>query len=95
MARLPGIADIHPLQPQSTVQGAIELMEELGRWLMELTGTGAVSMTPKAGAHGEMCGMMAIKAAHEAKGQSHRNIVLVPESAHGTNSDRCVLGIQG
>lgn len=85
MARLPGIADIHPLQPQSTVQGAIELMEELGRWLMELTGTGAVSMTPKAGAHGEMCGMMAIKAAHEAKGQSHRNIVLVPESAHGTN----------
>ncbi|WP_299347454.1 aminomethyl-transferring glycine dehydrogenase subunit GcvPB, partial [uncultured Maritalea sp.] len=85
MARLPGIADIHPLQPQSTVQGAIELMEELGRWLMELTGTGAVAMAPKAGAHGEMCGMMAIKAAHEAKGQGHRKLVLVPESAHGTN----------
>lgn len=85
MARLPGIADIHPLQPQSTVQGAIELMEELANWLMELTGTKAVSMTPKAGAHGEMCGMMAIKAAHEANGQGHRNIVLVPESAHGTN----------
>ena len=85
MARLPGFADIHPLQPQSTVQGALELFEELARWLMELTGTGAVAMTPKAGAHGEMCGMMAIKAAHEANGQSHRNIVLVPESAHGTN----------
>jgi glycine dehydrogenase subunit 2 len=85
MARLAGFADIHPLQPVSTVQGALELMSQLGHWLMTLTNTAAVALTPKAGAHGEMCGMMAIRAAQEAAGQSHRKIVLVPESAHGTN----------
>jgi glycine dehydrogenase subunit 2 len=85
MARLPGFADIHPLQPVSTVQGALELMNELAHWLMTLTNTAAVALTPKAGAHGEMCGMMAIRAAQAAKGQGHRNVVLVPESAHGTN----------
>jgi len=85
MARLPGFADIHPLQPQSTVQGAIEVIEQLADWLMVLTNTTAVAMSPKAGAHGELCGMMAIKAAHEARGEGHRRIVLVPESAHGTN----------
>ncbi|HWV00038.1 MAG TPA: aminomethyl-transferring glycine dehydrogenase subunit GcvPB [Devosia sp.] len=85
MVRLPGFADIHPLQPASTVQGALELMTELSHWLMTLTNTAAVALTPKAGAHGEMCGMMAIRAAQAAKGQGHRNVVLVPESAHGTN----------
>lgn len=86
MARLPGFADIHPLQPVSTVQGALELMRELGRYLMTLTGMHAVALSPKAGAHGELCGMAAIKAAIEAKGEAAtRNIVLVPESAHGTN----------
>ncbi|MDB5539065.1 MAG: glycine dehydrogenase subunit 2 [Devosia sp.] len=85
MARLPGFADIHPLQPVSTVQGALALMEELAHWLMTLTNTAAVSLTPKAGAHGEMCGMMAIRAAQQAAGQGHRTVVLVPESAHGTN----------
>jgi glycine dehydrogenase subunit 2 len=85
LARLPGFADIHPLQPVSTVQGALALMDELAHWLMTLTNTAAVALTPKAGAHGEMCGMMAIRAAQVAKGQGHRNVVLVPESAHGTN----------
>jgi glycine dehydrogenase subunit 2 len=85
LARLPGFADIHPLQPVSTVQGALALMNELAHWLMTLTNTAAVALTPKAGAHGEMCGMMAIRAAQVAKGQGHRNVVLVPESAHGTN----------
>ena len=85
MARLPGFADIHPLQPVSTVQGALELMQQLSHWLMTLTGTSAVAMTPKAGAHGELLGMMAIRAAQEARGQGHRTTVLVPESAHGTN----------
>ncbi len=85
MARLPGFADIHPLQPVSTVQGALELMNELAHWLMTLTNTAAVALTPKAGAHGEMCGMMAIRAAQAAKGQGSRNVVLVPDSAHGTN----------
>ncbi len=85
MARLPGFADIHPLQPVSTVQGALALMDELAHWLMTLTNTAAVCLTPKAGAHGEMCGMMAIRAAQVARGQGHRNVVLVPDSAHGTN----------
>ncbi|ODT76694.1 MAG: glycine dehydrogenase (aminomethyl-transferring) [Pelagibacterium sp. SCN 64-44] len=85
MARLPGFADIHPLQPVSTVQGALEMMEELSQWLMTLTNTAAVALSPKAGAHGELLGMMAIKAAQEARGQAHRSVVLVPESAHGTN----------
>ena len=86
MARLPGFADIHPLQPQSTVQGALELIAELARWLIVMTGMDAVAMSPRAGAHGEACGMMVIKAAIVAKGEAEaRKIVLVPESAHGTN----------
>jgi glycine dehydrogenase subunit 2 len=89
MARLPGFGDIHPLQPQKTVQGAIELMEQLGHYLMTLTGMPAVTLSPKAGAHGELAGMLAIKAAHDAHfakhGGSKRSVVLVPESAHGTN----------
>ena len=85
MARLPGIADIHPLQPQSTVQGAIELMDQLAHWLKTLTGMPAVALSPKAGAHGELCGLLAIHAAHDAKGDSARRVVLVPTSAHGTN----------
>jgi glycine dehydrogenase subunit 2 len=84
MARLPGFSDIHPLQPEKTVQGALMLMEVLAGYLMELTGMPGVTLSPKAGAHGELAGMLAIKAAHDAKG-SKRNVVLVPESAHGTN----------
>ena len=84
IARLPGFSDVHPLQPQSSVQGAFELMDRLAHYLMELTGMPAVTLSPKAGAHGELAGMLAIKAAHDAKG-SKRNVVLVPESAHGTN----------
>jgi glycine dehydrogenase subunit 2 len=85
MARLPGFSDIHPLQPQSTVQGAIELMDRLAHWLKTLTGMPAVALTPKAGAHGELCGLLAIHAAHAAKGDHARRVVLVPTSAHGTN----------
>jgi glycine dehydrogenase subunit 2 len=84
MARLPGFADIHPLAPQSTVQGALEVVHQLGHWLCTLTGMPAVAMSPKAGAHGELCGILAIRAAHEARGDA-REVVLVPESAHGTN----------
>jgi len=86
MARLAGFSDIHPLQPQSTVQGALELMDNLAHWLTTLTGMPAVALSPKAGAHGELCGLMAIRAAHEAKGEhEQRRKVLVPTSAHGTN----------
>ncbi len=90
MARLPGFGDIHPLQPLSTVPGAVELIAELGRWLLELTGMASVAMSPKAGAHGEMCGMAAIKAAIAARGET-RDVVLVPESAHGTNPATAAL----
>jgi glycine dehydrogenase subunit 2 len=84
MARLPGFADIHPLQPQSTVQGALALMDTLAHWLKTLTGMPAVALSPKAGAHGELCGLLAIRAAHEARGDARKR-VLVPTSAHGTN----------
>jgi glycine dehydrogenase subunit 2 len=90
LARLPGLADIHPLQPQSTVKGAVALMAELGDWLIKLTGMKAVALSPKAGAHGELAGMMAIKAAIRARGE-HRDVVLVPASAHGTNPATAAL----
>ena len=84
MARLPGFADVHPLQPIETVQGALELIDQLAHWLKTLTGMPAVAMSPKAGAHGELCGILAIRAALEARGDA-RSVVLCPESAHGTN----------
>ena len=90
MARLAGFGDVHPLQPLSTVKGALELIAELARWLRELTGMPAIAMTPKAGAHGELAGMMAIKAALAARGE-RRSVVLVPESAHGTNPATAAL----
>jgi glycine dehydrogenase subunit 2 len=84
VARLPGFADVHPLQPQETVQGALQVIDELAGWLLELTGMNSVAMSPKAGAHGELCGLLCIRAALEARGDK-REVVLVPESAHGTN----------
>jgi glycine dehydrogenase subunit 2 len=84
VARLPGFADVHPLQPQETVQGALQVIDELAHWLLELTGMRSVAMSPKAGAHGELCGLLCIRAALEARGDK-REVVLVPESAHGTN----------
>jgi glycine dehydrogenase subunit 2 len=84
LARLPGFADLHPLQPMGTVQGALELIDTLAHWLKVLTGMPAVAMSPAAGAHGELCGIMCIRAALDARGEK-RARVLVPESAHGTN----------
>ena len=94
MARLPGFADIHPLQPISTVQGALALMDELAHWLKTLTGMPAVALSPKAGAHGELCGLLAIRAAHEARGDA-RKTVLTPTSAHGTNPATAALAGYG
>ncbi|MGB2387726.1 MAG: aminomethyl-transferring glycine dehydrogenase subunit GcvPB [Henriciella sp.] len=86
MARLPGFANIHPLQPESSVQGGLALIDELADWLKRLTGMPAVAMSPKAGAHGELCGMLAIRKALEVRGElASRRRVLVPASAHGTN----------
>ncbi len=90
MARLPGFGDVHPLQPQQTVQGALALMDMLSRWLIELTGAETIALSPKAGAHGELCGMLAIKAALEARDE-RRSFLLVPESAHGTNPATAAL----
>jgi len=85
VARMPGFADCHPFQPVSTVQGGLEVMDTLAHWLTTLCNMPAVALTPKAGAHGELCGMMAIRARLLADGHTHRKRVLVPESAHGTN----------
>ena len=84
LARLGGLADLHPLQPIATVQGALELIDMCADWLRLLTGMPLVAMSPAAGAHGELTGLMAIRAALEAGGDARR-VVLVPESAHGTN----------
>ncbi|MCP5366511.1 MAG: aminomethyl-transferring glycine dehydrogenase subunit GcvPB [Hyphomicrobiales bacterium] len=84
VARLPGLGDLHPLQPVSTVQGALAVMDACAHWLKTLTGMPAVAMSPAAGAHGELTGLMTIRAALEAAGDA-RAKVLVPESAHGTN----------
>jgi len=85
VARLPGIAHIHPLQPDETVQGALQLICELERMLAEVTGFSAASLQPLAGAQGEFAGMLMIRAYHQARGDSKRRKVLVPDSAHGTN----------
>jgi glycine dehydrogenase subunit 2 len=86
VARMPGFAQVHPLQPTATVEGALTVIAELADWLVTLTGMAAVAMSPKAGAHGELCGLLAIHAAHEARGEGEtRRVILVPESAHGTN----------
>ncbi len=90
LARLPGFADVHPLQPQQTVQGALQLISELMRWLTTLTGMPAVAMSPKAGAHGELCGLLTIRAALLARGD-RRPRILVPSSAHGTNPATAAL----
>jgi glycine dehydrogenase subunit 2 len=84
VVRMPGLGDLHPMQPVSTVQGALELIDTLAHWLKVLTGMPAVALSPAAGAHGELCGILAIRAAQVAKGDARKRI-LVPESAHGTN----------
>jgi glycine dehydrogenase subunit 2 len=84
VARMQGFADVHPLAPVQSVQGALAVIHELAHWLVTLTGMKAVAMSPKAGAHGELCGILAIRAALEARGDA-RSVILVPESAHGTN----------
>ncbi len=85
LARLPGFAQAHPLQPAETAQGALALMYDLQRCLAEITGLDAVSLAPAAGAQGELAGMLIVKAYLRDSGQEGRTRVLVPDSAHGTN----------
>ena len=94
-ARLPGFA-LHPLQPESTTQGALALMHQLSYWLSTLSGLSGITLNPAAGAHGELTGMMIIRKAHEDAGNA-RKIVLIPDSAHGTNpatAAMCGYGIE-
>ena len=85
VARFPGFANIHPLQDEKTVQGALALMFDLQEHLKEITGMDEVTLQPAAGAHGEWTGLMMIRAYHEARGDFKRTKVIVPDSAHGTN----------
>ena len=89
MAALPGFAQIHPLQNPDTVQGALGLMHDLSAMLAEITGMQAVTLQPAAGAHGELTGIMIIKAYHESRGDSKRTKMIVPDTAHGTNPASC------
>jgi glycine dehydrogenase subunit 2 len=84
-ARLQGFAHLHPLQPIETAQGAIGLLYETQEWLKEISGFDAVSLQPAAGAHGELTGVLIIRAYHQSRGDHKRVKMLIPDSAHGTN----------
>jgi len=85
VARLGGFARVHPYQSEDTVQGCLELLYNMDRYLSELTGMARVSLQPAAGAHGELAGLMMIKAYHDHRGEGHRSRIIVPDSSHGTN----------
>ncbi len=85
VAALPQFSGLHPLQPAETVRGAEAVCTLLGRALCELTGLHAFTLKPFAGAHGELTGLMVIKRYHESRGDNQRRLVIVPDSAHGTN----------
>ena len=91
VARDPGFAMMHPLQPDETAQGTLELLYELERGLSEITGMDEVTLNSLAGAHGELTGIMLIKAYHESRGDTKRKKVLVPTAAHGTNPASAAL----
>ncbi len=85
IAALPGFANIHPLQPEETVQGCLEALDLASKYLCEITGMDDMTFQPAAGAHGELTGLMLIKKYHQANGHEGRVNILVPDSAHGTN----------
>jgi len=90
LARLPGFANAHPLAAPELVQGALELMWQLERALSEIAGFDQTTLVPAAGAHGELCGLMMIRAYHEAHGNPRKK-VLIPDTAHGTNPASAAL----
>ncbi len=93
--RLPGFLYTHPLQPIETVQGNLELMYLLQEWLKEISGFAAVSLQPAAGAHGELTGVLIMRAYHKARGDHKRVKMLIPDSAHGTNpASSAMIGLQ-
>jgi len=90
-AQMEGFAHVHPYTPEELVQGALELMYEMQGYLGEIGGVDAVSLQPAAGAHGEFTGLSIIRAYLTDKGQGHRNKVIIPDSAHGTNPASAVI----
>ena len=85
IAALEGFNQIHPLQPESTVQGCMEVIALAEKYLCEITGMQHMTLQPAAGAHGELTGLLLMKAYHTSKGNTHKTKILVPDSAHGTN----------
>jgi len=91
----PAFADIHPFAPADQRSGYDELRRQLETWLCEATGYAGVSLQPNAGSQGEYAGLLAIRAWHASRGESHRNVCLIPESAHGTNpASAQMVGLQ-
>ena len=84
VARLEGIAEAHPYQPESLTQGSLEVVRELEQCLIEITGMDAITLQPAAGAHGEFTGILLVRAYHESRGNARRKVI-VPDSTHGTN----------
>jgi len=91
IAALPGFAKLHPLQPEDTAQGLLELMEGLERMLAEISGMDAVTLQPAAGAQGELTGLLLIRSHHQQNRQDQRTQILIPDSAHGTNPATATL----
>ncbi|HEX9038107.1 MAG TPA: aminomethyl-transferring glycine dehydrogenase subunit GcvPB [Ktedonobacterales bacterium] len=91
VAGMPGFARLHPLADESETQGAIQLLYELERYIAEISGMARVTLQPAAGAHGEITGLMLIKAWHESRGEHERDVVLIPDGAHGTNPASATL----
>jgi len=87
----PGFAGIHPFAPVDQAAGYRQIIDDLERWLAEITGYDAVSLQPNAGSQGEFAGLLAIRAYHRAAGESHRDVCLIPSSAHGTNAASAVM----
>jgi glycine dehydrogenase len=91
----PGFARVHPHAPRDQVGGYLELIDELERWLAEITGYDAVSLQPNAGSQGEYAGLLAIRGYHASRGESRRDVCLIPASAHGTNpASAAMAGMQ-
>src|SRR6476661_7854390 len=87
----PEFAKLHPFAPDSQTSGYREMCDQLERWLAEITGFAAVSLQPNAGSQGEFAGLLAIREYHASRGETHRNVCLIPQSAHGTNPASAVM----
>ena len=92
VASIPGMCHLHPKTPERFTQGALKVMHRLQSYLSEITGMSATSLAPMAGAQGELAGVLMIRAYHERNGDPHRKLMLIPDSAHGTNPASAAMG---